>query len=347
MNIFLDSNILYKDPFLKSIHNDILVNLAWLGEIKLYMSEVVYEEVINNYKKQLNEIYHSINLEHNKIKTLVANKYEEQLYIDKSVEVHCNALLSFYNNMFFHNVIRLVRYSNDLLPELVNRSIKREKPFSNNKQEFRDAIIWLSYVSYAKENLLEECHLITNNKHDFQGDNGELHDDLKKDAETFKLYNSTKQFFSLNKKLITIQKSMELQNWIQDENLTERYDMLQDLIEENALNSLFNSCSMFLERYTSKDLFSDDKEEPFETTDITFDTIEVTNYDIIDDSIIINGVLSLFIHIDLYEFESYFLNEPKTLTGHGTIKLKTSFTLDIGKGYKFNNFDLDDISIIS
>lgn len=53
MNIFLDSNILFPDPFFKE--NFARNFLKTIKEIngKIFISNVVYQEVINNYKREL------------------------------------------------------------------------------------------------------------------------------------------------------------------------------------------------------------------------------------------------------------------------------------------------------
>ncbi len=48
---------------------------------------------------------------------------------------------SYFEKLQSEGLIHTVHYSNDILPELIRRSIYRIKPFTESKQEFRDAII--------------------------------------------------------------------------------------------------------------------------------------------------------------------------------------------------------------
>lgn len=43
-------------------------------------------------------------------------------------------------------------YNSDVLDELVSRACKRTPPFNKNGQNFRDSLIWMSILNYAKQN---------------------------------------------------------------------------------------------------------------------------------------------------------------------------------------------------
>ncbi|KAA0930100.1 MULTISPECIES: PIN domain-containing protein [Bacillus] len=65
------------------------------------------------------------------------------------------------------------------------------------KNEFRDAVFWLTYSSFVKENRLENCYFITNNVNDFFDitcidSSSVLHPELLKDCDNFILYRSIK-----------------------------------------------------------------------------------------------------------------------------------------------------------
>jgi galactose mutarotase-like enzyme len=51
---------------------------------------------------------------------------------------------------------------------VVKRAIKLVKPFTGQEKGYRDTLIWLSFLSYLKDNDIEgDVAFITNNKHDF------------------------------------------------------------------------------------------------------------------------------------------------------------------------------------
>lgn len=54
LRVFLDSNVFFTDPFMeKNIHNRLLFELAEKELIELYISDVVKQEIINNFEKEL------------------------------------------------------------------------------------------------------------------------------------------------------------------------------------------------------------------------------------------------------------------------------------------------------
>ena len=90
-------------------------------------------------------------------------------------------------------IIRL-ETKNEFLPEVIERSIKRKKPFTENKQEFRDCLIWLTYADKVESDKLENCFFITTNSSDFYDKEGNLHEDLVQDSKNIKLHKDVHQF---------------------------------------------------------------------------------------------------------------------------------------------------------
>ena len=83
------------------------------------------------------------------------------------------------------------------LPEILSRWIKGIKPFKEGKDAFRDAIVWLSVIDFAKRDCTETVCFISGNVNDFadiEGNN--LHSDLQSEIE--KLGLDVKFFRSLN-----------------------------------------------------------------------------------------------------------------------------------------------------
>ncbi len=51
MHIFLDTSVLYKDPFLKGNFFQELIDIVTEKEVELYISNIVLQEIERNYKK--------------------------------------------------------------------------------------------------------------------------------------------------------------------------------------------------------------------------------------------------------------------------------------------------------
>jgi len=61
MNIFIDTSILYDDPFWQNSYNKALLDRAKKGKVKLFLSNVVTKELHRNYQKQIDEQLKQLN----------------------------------------------------------------------------------------------------------------------------------------------------------------------------------------------------------------------------------------------------------------------------------------------
>lgn len=188
MNIFLDTTIFNKgkDVFMNGLYNKLLLNITQQNNFKMYISEVVIKEARRQYQSFIAS--HVKN-----VRTAVGafNHIPGIIHIDLNIPEVEKAMEKFdeyYRDLEEKGIITIVGYDNDILPELVERAIQRIKPFSEGKQEFRDAIIWLSYAKIAEEQQLENCLFVTGNTADYCSKNKELHPDLLKDSKRFTLY---------------------------------------------------------------------------------------------------------------------------------------------------------------
>ncbi|MEH6987493.1 PIN domain-containing protein [Cytobacillus firmus] len=188
MNIFIDTTVFHngKDVFMNSLYNKILLNICKQNKFKIYISSVVltearrqYEIFINSHVKNVRTAVGAFNI--------MPNIRQINLNIPE-VEDALKLFEKFYDELVSEGVVEIVKYNNDILPTLVERSINRIKPFTEKKQEFRDAIIWLSYVDFAESKNLSDCLLVTENTTDYCSKDKKLHPDLLNDSERFTLF---------------------------------------------------------------------------------------------------------------------------------------------------------------
>lgn len=200
INIFLDSNILYSDPVMQRGKNKVLFDKINRIRGKIFICDVVYKEVLNNYRKQLNEI----NLEIDKIKSKMDKiKYESDTISNINVEIKIKEMEKIFQEYRIQGKIIILPTDNEILPDVIERSIKRKKPFSENKQEFRDCIIWLTYAKKVENDKLDNCIFITKNTSDFCDNNGNLHKDLLKDTKRLRFHADAYQFLKNEAELIS------------------------------------------------------------------------------------------------------------------------------------------------
>ncbi|KLU74259.1 MULTISPECIES: PIN domain-containing protein [Clostridium] len=232
LNIFLDSNIFYGDPYLSQGLNRILLSKINKFEGKIYISDIVVKEVKNNYSKHLQEINNKIKRLNKELKG-IPNSYDISMV---EIQEELEKMQEHFLNSVNENKIVILETNNDLLPEVINRSINRIKPFTENKQEFRDCLIWLTYVNEVETNKLENCFFITNNISDFcikdKNKKIHLHSDLKKDTNRIKIHSSIYKFLENEKKLIEKLDDINIECKIQHITINEFESQIEDIIME-------------------------------------------------------------------------------------------------------------------
>lgn len=242
INIFLDSNILYSDPLMQKGKNKVLFDKINRIGGKIFICDVVYKEVLNNYKKQLNEI----NLAIKKIKSKMDKlKYDSDAISNIDIASKINEIKKAFEEYNSQRKIIILPIDNEILPEVVDRSIKRKKPFSENKQEFRDCIIWLTYARKIENDNLDNCIFITKNTSDFCDNKGNLHKDLLEDTEKFRFHSDAYQFLENESGLISEIEINEIterfKNYTISENEFERKEIFHEI--RNSIYNYFISLS--------------------------------------------------------------------------------------------------------
>jgi predicted nucleic acid-binding protein len=349
MHVFLDSNFCYTDPFMqKNIHNRLLIELAEKEHITLYVSEVVRKEILNNFRKELDKYFGALKTNESKIIKLLREEDSSPISWKYTVEDYIEELDTFLAELEDKGIIQIVPYSNDMLPELVERSIKRIKPFTDKKLEFRDAIIWLSYVKFANEHKLDHCYLITKNTEDFLK-NGELHPDLQKDSTAFTIYKDAQEFIEKSKEVKDLQKFLELEKWVEEKDFPSNPDVIMNLIESQCFDHVYYACSNYLmdKAYSIPIKYDTYDTKWLELYGITFKSASNIDVEIVLDNIIVSGylVVEAFFEVNernpLYEpgEEEYFH------LGSDEIDLSIRFSLILNENMNIEDIDIGDIEV--
>ncbi|AJO60806.1 PIN domain-containing protein [Bacillus sp. YP1] len=217
MNFFLDTNILFSDPFLRNNHNKQLIEMVRMSlqmdrefiedtgydseflheRSKIYISSVVYAETKNKYFEKIDELFSHFEQFNDGIKDYMGTEKEA---ISPYTKEQCQQQFDqYYDELRQEGIIEILEPHDNLMKDLIERAINRKAPFFDGKKknEFRDAVFWLTYSSFVKENRLENCYFITNNVNDFFDitcidSSSVLHPELLKDCDNFILYRSIK-----------------------------------------------------------------------------------------------------------------------------------------------------------
>lgn len=252
MNIFLDTTVTFLDPFIKQNYNRSLLKMAReYKDIKFYMSEVVHKETLRHFKRNVKKHLEDLSKVERSLKDFkpgysntVFNREEEMEEIEEKVKELLSNLEIFYLELQEDGLLNILSCPNDILSELVDRSVNRIKPFKERKSEFRDAVTWLTYTKYAEKNDLSNCYFISNNVTDFYDDiKVGLHPDLLKDSTRFTPYLTlpilTQEDLNIKKYIEEKQeRKQKTQKWVQEHNIDENYVMSYFL--ESSTNGLFD-----------------------------------------------------------------------------------------------------------
>ncbi|EJR80269.1 PIN domain-containing protein [Bacillus cereus] len=265
MNFFLDSTVFQngKDVFMNNRLSNEFFNICKQQKFKIYISTVVIAEIRRQFHTFMNAQLKNIRAGYGAINT-VPRIYGPSGHLP-SIESIMNQFDLYFKNLEDEGTINIVNYCNDFLPELIHRSIHRIKPFTESKQEFRDAVIWFSYAKLAEEQQLENCYLISGNTTDYLDKNGEIYEELAEKSNKFILFkdmhailnNSIMEPFKASNELL---KSLKEKEW-------------EPEIISNFLNQ--DTTKSYVKKY-----LTDDAEDRL--AEVVFNNIHLSDREILD-----------------------------------------------------------------
>ena len=280
MNIFIDTSVIYKDPFWKGNFFSELIDIVKEKEIGLYISDVVLMEIERNYGKIIDEQIFQLSKAHSEI-----DHYQMELdtksSIDKAKSI--KGLKAHYKKLEDEKIITVLKYSNEMLPEIVNRAVYRKKPFTETKTELKDTIIWLTYSEHAEKHKLKDCILLTSNVSDFCDTEKikqkifEIHPELQKDSNRFKVYKSPKELIQ-NERATLQFISQRFESWLQEQEFDNRFVL--EILKENFEDEIRKKVEREYENLNLDDVF---KEDDFYLDGyVSPGFVEITDVDCID-----------------------------------------------------------------
>lgn len=237
MIIFLDTNILFNNWHVQNANFKYLFNFLENTNSTLYISEIVCNEVDNKFQSELRDLKKAFSDNIKKANNLLN---EKPLFNIEELDVKYSIREVLTENTF--SVI-FFDYENITNKELVDRAIKKIKPFQNEDKGYRDSLIWLSFlekIATIKDN--EKVAFINNNSSDFyNSEKTDFHEDLKIDIEKYNIIHEFSVFDSLKD---FISKEVNL-----DEHKYTNSKIMEDFIYpyermiEDSLESFINSQS--------------------------------------------------------------------------------------------------------
>ncbi len=335
--------------FFKGKFNNELLELASEKRINLFISDVVIEELRRQYEVMITE-------KNKQIKELLKDKDRHRLLTIPNLDLinsqfQLQVFDEFYQELESKKNIVKLPYDNNFLPELVNRAVNRKMPFRENKSEFKDAVIWLTYSKYVESNNLVECVLLTNNTSDFcaKKEKEKVHPDLERDTQRFKIYNSSNSLLkSENEKLNIVPRGFS--QWISLLNIDEYF--VFELIKENFQSEIEK---FILDEIDNKELYELFDVDVFErwlsgyissnySEIFSCSEIEVT---IINDKAIISGIVNGYCDYDGYEYNPVRDSgeDSNSYLSDGSVEVSVHFSFKYDKNEIPNELELENIKL--
>lgn len=305
MNIFIDTSVIYKDPFWKGNFFSELIDIVKEKEIGLYISDVVLMEIERNYGKIIDQQIFQLSKAHSEI-----DHYQMELDCKSSIdkEKSIKGLKAHYKKLEDDKIITILKYSNEMMPEIVNRAIYRKKPFTETKTELKDTIIWLTYSQHAEKHKLNDCILLTSNVSDFCDTEKvkqkifEIHPELQKDSKRFRVYKSPKELIQSERTTLQFI-SQRFDSWLQEQDFDNRFVL--ELLQENFEDEIRRQVEREYENLNLDDVFKED--DYYLDGYVSPGFVEITDVDCIDidvfnDECIISGQVFISCDVEGYQY---------------------------------------------
>lgn len=186
MKIVLDTNIIHQDYKLSGQRILKLYEASKRLGYELVIPEVVVDEVVNQYRRDL-EAAHGIFVKGlSQLRKLAEQKNKFNFEASDFIDEQCGTFQTAYLQRIKELGIEILPYPQVAHKVMVAKDLKRIRPFKEDSKGYRDALIWET----VKENLIpskklfNECQIIllSENTKDF-GDGSKLHADLEKELE--------------------------------------------------------------------------------------------------------------------------------------------------------------------
>lgn len=363
LHIFLDTNILENDPFLQQVVN--LKLLVKHGKAEILLPDVVIDELIKHTIKKTKEAINNLKKSINSLKHFqVRNVPDFQVSVLTQSEIRDK-----YAELQSTELIKILSSDNIKVSRIMQRYISEQKPFSENKESFRDYVLFCTCADYVYNNNLTGCYFISDNSHDFANkDKTDFHDDLKAESQGMKYVKGLRKFYELPeiRNIINELKREEkyeslVENWIYnyiqnplsrtDESITDwaiknikESEYLENLFNNKLYNSIeneiINKCmNLYPENVGS---FYDAGYVDYEGID-TIEKIDISDFTASEDkSVTISGNIKLDVQVSIYVINwSYERNDEDDskyiCLESGNVKMDYYFDLTL----KDDGFEVD------
>jgi hypothetical protein len=310
------------------------------------MSRIVFLELKRQYEKEIEAKNRELSKTIKDSKRLKIETEIELLDVNKQLEKFNN----FYKRISAIDNFNIIEYKNEYLEDIVDRAINRKKPFTEEKTELKDALIWKTYADFVETNKLEDCILLTNNTSDFcdKKDKSKVHTELLKDSEKFTVINSSFDFIKTKSKIL---ESPEHKFQAYMKNLDFDNGLVLELIQQNFEKEIENRIHRKIEDLSPNDLFK--PEDHWYDGYVSGFSVEIlecsdSDYEILDDRALVSGIISISCETEAFQYNSARDKGEDTFIslGEHTLIFDVNFNFDMAENEIATEFEITDVDII-
>ncbi len=181
MKIVIDTNVIHKDFFLQNAQIINLCETAKKCGIKVFIPQVVIDEVINHYREKIEDARSNFEKAKGGLSFFYPNEnIEDYFTVEKTAQLLEDYKIDLDKRLSELD-IQIIPYPDISHEKLVKRDLARKKPFQQSGKGYRDALIWESVHNIIENNDNEpDLVFINKNTKDFF-DKERLHPDLQED----------------------------------------------------------------------------------------------------------------------------------------------------------------------
>jgi len=172
--VIIDTNTLMADYLLIEANMQTFLRGCQRCHITVCFPEIVIDELIGNYKKDITRLIKEYDSASRKLKRMGVDATTTDLNIEKETEdfrIHIHQMIE-------HHGVKLISYPSISSKALVEASYSGRKPFKDSGDGFKDFLVFESLRTVAAKQS-DEGWFITANSKDFCDASGQLHPDLQ------------------------------------------------------------------------------------------------------------------------------------------------------------------------
>lgn len=232
MRIFIDTNIIFKADFFRSVTAQNFLKATKFLEIEVLIPEVVIDEIKGNFSQELPDRLAKYKKLHQSLSELIDTD-EVEINVNEEIEIYKNWL----DNLLEEHEVTILPYPTTSTKEIITESYKKKRPFKENGEGHKDYLIWETIKNYVSEKPDDpQTFFLTDNIKDFcqkkSEDEYTIHTDISSQIPKGKtvpeVYRSFKKFF--DEKIATQLQNVELEH-LHGLTQTELYEHVGTIVE--------------------------------------------------------------------------------------------------------------------